>query len=143
MLFHYTKTKYVTLFVNAHVRWWSKETVAIVTGGNKGIGFALVKRMAELGLTVILTARDNGRGMKAVESLNKLGLQLYYHQLDVSDISSIKQFTQWFTNNFTALDILVSFLPFFFFNYISSSLAPFVRFHWICYYYIFLLPIYI
>ncbi|XP_006342322.1 (+)-neomenthol dehydrogenase [Solanum tuberosum] len=89
-------------------RWWSKETVAIVTGGNKGIGFAFVKRMAELGLTVILTARDNARGIEAVESLKKLGLHLYYHQLDVSDISSIKQFTSWFTNNFTALDILVN-----------------------------------
>lgn len=89
-------------------RWWSKETVAIVTGGNKGIGFALVKRMAELGLTVILTARDNARGMEALESLKQLGLHLYYHHLDVSDISSIQLFTSWFTNNFTALDILVS-----------------------------------
>ncbi|CAN4125204.1 unnamed protein product [Withania somnifera] len=89
-------------------RWWSKETVAIVTGANKGIGFALVKRMAELGLTVILTARDNARGMEAVESLKKLGLHVYYHQLDVSDTSSIKIFTSWFAKNFTALDILVN-----------------------------------
>ncbi|KAF3680191.1 putative transcription repressor MYB4-like [Capsicum annuum] len=91
-------------------RWWSKETVAIVTGANKGIGFAIVKRMAELGLTVILTARNNARGMEAVESLNKLGLHVYYHQLDVSDASSIKAFNSWFANNFSALDILVSFL---------------------------------
>ncbi|KAK4359626.1 hypothetical protein RND71_021855 [Anisodus tanguticus] len=89
-------------------RWWSKETVAIVTGANKGIGFALVKRMAELGLTVILTARDNTRGMKAIDSLNKLGLHVYYHQLDVSDTFSIQAFTSWFANNFTALDILVN-----------------------------------
>ncbi|OIT38065.1 PREDICTED: (+)-neomenthol dehydrogenase [Nicotiana attenuata] len=89
-------------------RWWSKETVAIVTGANKGIGFALVKRMAELGLTVVLTARDNARGMEAVESLKKLGLSIYYHQLDVSDTSSIKTFASWFANNFTGLDILVN-----------------------------------
>ncbi|KAM3304209.1 (+)-neomenthol dehydrogenase [Capsicum chacoense] len=89
-------------------RWWSKETVAIVTGANKGIGFAIVKRMAELGLTVILTARNNARGMEAVESLNKLGLHVYYHQLDVSDASSIKAFNSWFANNFSALDILVN-----------------------------------
>nr|GMD24945.1 (+)-neomenthol dehydrogenase [Ipomoea batatas] len=57
-------------------RWWSEETVAIVTGANKGIGFALVKRLAELGLTVVLTARDNARGLEAAERLRRLGLRV-------------------------------------------------------------------
>ena len=38
--------------------------MAILIGENKGIGFAMVKRLAQLGLTVILTARDIEKGHK-------------------------------------------------------------------------------
>ncbi|XP_058182604.1 (+)-neomenthol dehydrogenase isoform X2 [Rhododendron vialii] len=89
-------------------RWWSKDTVAIVTGANKGIGFALVKRFAELGLSVILTARDNGRGLEAVEALVAQGLHVHFFRLDVSDPASIQSFVSWFKDRFSALDILVN-----------------------------------
>nr|GMD24930.1 (+)-neomenthol dehydrogenase [Ipomoea batatas]GMD26725.1 (+)-neomenthol dehydrogenase [Ipomoea batatas] len=89
-------------------RWWSEETVAIVTGANKGIGFALVKRLAELGLTVVLTARDNARGLEAAERLRRLGLRVWFHRLDVSDRHSIGDFASWFRCTFSALDILVN-----------------------------------
>ncbi|KAI3446938.1 hypothetical protein Pfo_003603 [Paulownia fortunei] len=88
--------------------WWSKETVAIVTGANKGIGFALVKRLAELGLTVILTARDTARGLKAVELLKSEGLNVHSFCLDVSDPNSIKTFVSWFQEAFGVVDILVN-----------------------------------
>ncbi|KAK3015585.1 hypothetical protein RJ639_007394 [Escallonia herrerae] len=89
-------------------RWWSKDTVAIVTGANKGIGYALVKRLARLGLTVILTARDRERGLKAVESLGDLGLRVHFFCLDVSDPASIKGFASWYREEFGVLDILVN-----------------------------------
>ncbi|GFY81299.1 hypothetical protein Acr_01g0011080 [Actinidia rufa] len=89
-------------------RWWSKNTVAIVTGANKGIGFSLVRRFAELGLTVILTARDSARGLKAVDALMAQGLHVHFFRLDVSDPSSIQSFVSWFKERFGALDILVS-----------------------------------
>lgn len=79
-----------------------------MTGANKGIGFALVKRMAEMGLTLILTARDLERGSKAVESLRSQGLFVHFFCLDVSDPSSIQTFVSWFSLNFSALDILVN-----------------------------------
>ncbi|CAH2050947.1 unnamed protein product [Thlaspi arvense] len=88
-------------------RWWSKDTVAIVTGANKGIGFALVKRFAELGLSVVLTARDNTRGLEAVQSLMVQGLHVHFFRLDVTDPSSIKTFISWFREKFQALDILM------------------------------------
>ncbi|KAL6131662.1 PREDICTED: (+)-neomenthol dehydrogenase-like [Fragaria vesca subsp. vesca] len=94
---------------HSSTRWWSEETVAIVTGANKGIGFAVVKRMAELGLKVILTARDSERGCKAVEALRAQGLHsITFYRLDVSDPCSINTFASWFKENFTALDILVN-----------------------------------
>lgn len=82
--------------------------MAIVTGANKGIGFALVRGLAELGLTVVLTARDTARGLKAVESLKREGLHVHFSCLDVSNPNSIKAFASWFQEAFGVLDILVS-----------------------------------
>ncbi|CAN0880452.1 (+)-neomenthol dehydrogenase [Linum grandiflorum] len=91
-------------------RWWSKETTAVVTGGNKGIGFAVAKKLAELGLTVVLTARDVERGNQAVETLrSRYGLDgVHFRHLDVSDPCSIKTFVSQFHQDFGLLDILVN-----------------------------------
>ncbi|PQQ07567.1 (+)-neomenthol dehydrogenase isoform X1 [Prunus yedoensis var. nudiflora] len=65
--------------------------------------------MAELGLTVILTARDIERGCKAVEALRAQGLyNVAFSCLDVSDPSSIRAFASWFRKSYAALDILVN-----------------------------------
>ncbi|GLT34956.1 hypothetical protein SLA2020_094430 [Shorea laevis] len=89
--------------------WWNKDTVVVVTGANKGIGFALVKRFAEVGLTVVLTARDRERGERAVESLKEKGLHhVRFFPLDVSQPDSIKTFVSWFETQFGVLDILVN-----------------------------------
>ncbi|KAJ3696822.1 hypothetical protein LUZ61_000527 [Rhynchospora tenuis] len=89
-------------------RWWSKDTVAVVTGANKGIGFATVKKLAELGLTVILTARDPEKGEKAVELLRAQGIDVWFKRLDVADMSSITDFASWLHQMFGGLDILVN-----------------------------------
>ncbi|KAF7824311.1 (+)-neomenthol dehydrogenase [Senna tora] len=92
-------------------RWWSEETKAVVTGGNKGIGFAVVKRLAELGVTVILAARDTHKGEAALGSLRAQGLGRHVHflLLDVSDPLSITAFASEFQARFgPTLDILVN-----------------------------------
>ncbi|KAI9383766.1 hypothetical protein POPTR_013G127700v4 [Populus trichocarpa] len=89
-------------------RWWSKDTVAMVTGANKGIGFSLVKQLAQLGLTVILTARDVEKGNSAVELLKSHGLHVHFYRLDVSDPASVKTLASWFQKKFGVLDILIN-----------------------------------
>lgn len=82
----------------------------VVTGANKGIGLAFVKTFAALGLTVVLTARDIGRGQEAVESLRTQGIkQVEFCHLDVTDPESIAVFAQWLYQRFGGLDILVSY----------------------------------
>lgn len=91
-----------------------------MTGANRGIGFAIVKRLAELGLTVVLTARDGDRGINASESLRSQGLHVWFSQLDVSDAASVEGFVSWFRQKFASLDVLVSGL-----HSLSPSLSPF------------------
>ncbi|KAG6664526.1 carbonyl reductase [NADPH] 1-like [Carya illinoinensis] len=97
-----------SMMISSTRRWWSKDTVAVVTGGNKGIGFAFVKRLAKEGVTVILTARDFERGRRAAQELSAQGLHVHFLKLDVSDPSSINTFVSLFRMKFGALDILVN-----------------------------------
>jgi len=60
--------------------------VAVVTGGNKGIGLEVCRQLASRGVMVILTARDEKKGSEAVEMLHGSGLpDVQFHRLDVSD----------------------------------------------------------
>ncbi|XP_043706901.1 (+)-neomenthol dehydrogenase isoform X2 [Telopea speciosissima] len=94
---------------SSSTRWWSKETVAVVTGANKGIGYAFVKRLAELGLTVILTSRDVLRGQNAIELLRAQGLDnVHFFRLDVTDPALIHAFVSWLRDKYGGLDILVN-----------------------------------
>ncbi|KAJ1280149.1 hypothetical protein BS78_04G209400 [Paspalum vaginatum] len=84
----------------------SKE-VAVVTGGNRGIGLEICKQLASNGVTVVLTARDEKRGAEAVSTLGTLGFSnVVFHQLDVSDPSSAVRLADFIKEKFGKLDIL-------------------------------------
>ncbi|KAL5703312.1 alcohol dehydrogenase [Ranunculus cassubicifolius] len=87
---------------------WYKGMVAVVTGGNTGIGFAFVKRLAELGLTVVLTCRDVSKGHKAVELLRLQGLHVRFFRVDLLDHSTFKDLALWLEKTMGGLDILVN-----------------------------------
>ncbi|XP_078167065.1 short-chain dehydrogenase/reductase 1-like [Carex rostrata] len=88
----------------------SNKKIAVVTGGNKGIGLEICKKLASNGVDVILTARDEKRGKEAVEELTRdYGLKnIIFHQLDVTDRSSIESLAGFVKNQFGKLDILVN-----------------------------------
>ena len=83
--------------------------IAVVTGGNKGIGLEICRQLASNGIKVVLTARDETRGTQAVEKLrNESGLSdVVFHQLDVTDASSIASLAEFIRTHFGKLDILV------------------------------------
>ncbi|XP_057802401.1 (+)-neomenthol dehydrogenase-like isoform X3 [Salvia miltiorrhiza] len=82
---------------------------AVVTGANKGIGFETVRQLAAAGVTVVLTARNEKRGVEAVNLLQQSGLSnVLFHQLDVQDAHSIHSLAQFIQTQFQSLDILVN-----------------------------------
>ncbi|KAJ4812031.1 NAD(P)-binding Rossmann-fold superfamily protein [Rhynchospora pubera] len=87
-----------------------KKRIALVTGGNRGIGFGICKQLASKGVTVILTARDEKRGQEAIKKLtDEFGLtDVIFHQLDVTNNSSIMSLVDFIKNSFGKLDILVN-----------------------------------
>ncbi|XVE77095.1 hypothetical protein DITRI_Ditri13aG0034700 [Diplodiscus trichospermus] len=83
---------------------------AVVTGANKGIGLEICKQLASKGILVVLTARDEKRGLEAVEKLKEKGLtdNVVFHQLDVADPASIASLVEFIKTKFGKLDILVN-----------------------------------
>ncbi|KAH6779849.1 Rossmann-fold superfamily protein [Perilla frutescens var. hirtella] len=86
------------------------ERYALVTGGNKGIGFEICRQLASTGIVVILTSRNESRGIEAVERLKELGLSncVAFHQLDVLDVASIGAAAEFVKTKYGRLDILVN-----------------------------------
>jgi (+)-neomenthol dehydrogenase len=84
--------------------------IAVVTGSNKGIGFEIVKQLASAGIKVVLTARDEKRGLQALETLKAFGLSdfIVFHQLDVANASSVASLADFVKSEFGKLDILVT-----------------------------------
>ncbi|CAG0898615.1 unnamed protein product [Darwinula stevensoni] len=83
--------------------------VAVVTGSNKGIGHEVVRQLCSKfhGL-VYLTARDEKRGRKAVQELEKEGLKPCFHQLDIDDQKSIEKLRDFLQEKHGGLDLLVN-----------------------------------
>ncbi|KAI3985352.1 hypothetical protein MKX01_033666 [Papaver californicum] len=83
---------------------------AVVTGGNKGIGFDICRQLASNGISVVLTARDVIKGLEAVEKLkNSFGLSnVVFHQLDVMNPITLPSLAEFIRSRFGKLDILVN-----------------------------------
>ncbi|KAL6651105.1 hypothetical protein ACP70R_010030 [Stipagrostis hirtigluma subsp. patula] len=83
--------------------------IAVVTGGNKGIGLEVCRQLASKGIMVILTARDEKRGAEAVDLLQGSGLtDVKFRRLDVSDPSSAAHLAEFIKDEFGRLDILIN-----------------------------------
>ncbi|NXG41792.1 CBR1 reductase, partial [Psilopogon haemacephalus] len=87
----------------------SSVPVAVVTGSNKGIGFAIVQALCkQFPGDVYLTARDPGRGQEAVAKLQKEGLHPLFHQLDIDDLQSIRALRDFLKEKYGGLNVLVN-----------------------------------
>lgn len=83
-----------------------RDKVAIVTGGTRGIGEAIVKRFVDEGCTVCFTFFKNRSLASRVEAQTKGKARGY--RVDVTDFEKMKKFAQDVKRSFKGLDILVN-----------------------------------
>ena len=82
--------------------------IAIVTGGNQGIGFAIARGLGIAGASVVIANRRASEGQKAAESLKNEGLEAVAVQTDVGDKPSVANLVSTVLNKFSRIDILVN-----------------------------------
>ena len=78
-------------------------TISLVTGANRGIGREVCRQLAELGHTVILTARDPGAAAEAAQAVRAEPMRL-----DVTDRASVADAADWTRQRYGKLDVLVN-----------------------------------
>src|SRR3981081_1569257 len=86
----------------------AEQQIALVTGGNRGIGFEICRQLAKLGIRVILGSRDAAKGLGAARELIAARLPVEARELDVASDESIKECMNWIRRDVGRLDILVN-----------------------------------
>ncbi len=82
--------------------------VAIVTGGNGGIGLGMARGLARAGAIVVVAARDEAKNRAAVAELEGLGTQASSIRVDVTDEAAVAALMEQAANRHGRLDILVN-----------------------------------
>ena len=82
--------------------------VAIVTGGNGGIGLAMAEGMARAGANIVVAARNEEKSLAAVERLRSLGAEAEFVAVDVVDEASCHAMIEATVKRFGRVDILVN-----------------------------------
>ena len=84
--------------------------IAIVTGANRGIGYATARALVHKGATVILACRNKDKGGAALRQIAQEvpGAKAELIQLDLSDLASVRRFADEFTIRYDSLDILIN-----------------------------------
>jgi len=82
--------------------------VAIVTGGNGGIGLGIARGLAQAGAHVAVAARNPDKTRLAVEQLSGLGSRAIGLQADVTDAAQIQKMVANTVDALGGVDILVA-----------------------------------
>src|SRR5665213_3301573 len=83
------------------------DTIALVTGANKGIGREISRQLAAKGTLVLMGARDRERGENAVAELRAQG-SVEFIQIDVTSQSSVDRAAAEVERRHGRLDVLVN-----------------------------------
>ena len=85
-----------------------EEQIALVTGGNRGIGLEICRQLSRQGVHVVLGSRSGSRGIAAARQLASAGAKVDSCELDVSDPRQISDCMSWVGQQFGRIDILVN-----------------------------------
>lgn len=83
-------------------------SVAVVTGGGRGIGHAIANKLASMDATVILTSRDEAFVQQIAGDLTSRGQRAEGVACDVTDLASVEALGEHLRKNYGRVDILVN-----------------------------------
>jgi NAD(P)-dependent dehydrogenase (short-subunit alcohol dehydrogenase family) len=86
----------------------SELPVAVVTGGNRGIGLEVCRQLAMLGYQVVLGSRDLRRGELAAKEINPEGDRVTACHLEVDNSVSVEAMAQWVRDRYGRTDVVVN-----------------------------------
>ncbi|MFC1628170.1 3-oxoacyl-[acyl-carrier-protein] reductase [Gemmatimonadota bacterium] len=87
------------------------ERVAVVTGGSKGIGRAIIMELAKPGLQIVFNHFDppeDGSADETVAMVEAEGCMAEYRRIDVSDHEAVKEFMAGVVERHGRIDVLVN-----------------------------------
>lgn len=88
--------------------------IALITGGNRGIGLRIVKKLVECDIEVIMGVRNPIDSRKAVEKylehakIPLTNCKLHYEQLDIGSMKSVREFAGKITAKFDSIHLLIN-----------------------------------
>jgi len=83
-------------------------SVAVVTGGGRGVGHAIVNKLASMKATVVLTGRDEARVQQVARDLASRGYRAEGIACDVTDLASVEALGEHLRQAYGRVDILVN-----------------------------------
>lgn len=86
----------------------SAQTVALITGANKGLGLETARQLAAKGITVVVGARDRAKGEAAAAELRKAGADAHAVALDVTNPGTHGPAVRFIEEKWGRLDILIN-----------------------------------
>ena len=84
------------------------DQVAVITGGNGGIGLGMARGLGRAGARIVIAARDKKKSDAAIDELRGLGAEAMALRVDVTDEASIAGLVRDTVDHFGRLDILVN-----------------------------------
>src|SRR5688572_405335 len=82
--------------------------VAVVTGGNRGLGFGVAKALAEHGHRVVLTARNPEHAEVAAQELARENLDVVHFKLDVTKPAEAARLAAFINEHYERIDALIN-----------------------------------
>jgi NAD(P)-dependent dehydrogenase (short-subunit alcohol dehydrogenase family) len=82
--------------------------IAVITGANRGLGFATARRLGQSGVKVIVGARSRANGEDAVDRLRREGLDSEPLHIDVDSPASVREAAELVDQEHGRIDILVN-----------------------------------
>jgi len=82
--------------------------VAVVTGGNRGIGFEVSRQLGKAGYRVVLTGRNEAKAQAAAGTLKGEGSEVVGYPLDVTKADSVAALAKWVGEQFGRVDALIN-----------------------------------